>query len=435
MATPAKVREQAARARHDALEARLGALTMPGGGGWITAAREAALGRLRAAGLPHKRDEYWKFTDPGPLVQPAPAPLGPGDTHDADSAFGEIDRVQLVFVDGVFDPAQSDDPRLGGVEITRLRDAAHKDLHWARGLYGVLEARGQAPVPRPLATLNTAFARDGVLIRATGRAEKPVSLVYRQARADSDTHIHHCIRVEPGADLTVLENGSGALRTNTVLEVDVATHGAFHHVRVQGGASAPPALAHVFARVARASRFKSFTLTANGVLTRNESVVEVVGDDAVAHVASACLGEGDVHHDDTVFLTHDAARCESRQVVKKVLRDGAVGAFQGKILVRPDAQKTDGYQISQALLLDEDSQFLAKPELEIHADDVACSHGSTSGALDAEGLFYLRARGIPEDQAIDLMILAFLAEAIAEIDDAAIAAAITAHLEALLGTS
>jgi Fe-S cluster assembly protein SufD len=146
-------------------------------------------------------------------------------------------------------------------------------------------------------------------------------------------------------------------------------------------------------------------------------VLELTGDDAVAHVAGAALGDGDFHHDDTVFITHDAVNCESRQVFKKVLRNGATGVFQGKILVKAGAQKTDGYQISQSLLLDGDSQFLAKPELEIYADDVACSHGSTSGAIDETALFYLRSRGVPTAEATDLLTLAFLAEAVEEIDD------------------
>ena len=146
-------------------------------------------------------------------------------------------------------------------------------------------------------------------------------------------------------------------------------------------------------------------------------MIELTGDNAVAHVAGACMGDGDFHHDDTVFITHDALNCESRQVFKKVLRNGATGVFQGKILVKQGAQKTDGYQISQSLLLDDDSQFLAKPELEIYADDVACSHGSTSGAIDEEGLFYLRSRGIEEGPATDLLTIAFLAEAVMEIED------------------
>ena len=191
-------------------------------------------------------------------------------------------------------------------------------------------------------------------------------------------------------------------------------------------------MTHTFARLGTESVFKSFTLTVNGVLTRNECVIELTGDDAIAHVAGACVGDGDFLHDDTVFVTHDAQRCESRQVFKKVLRNGATGVFQGKILVQPDAQKTDGYQISQSLLLDDDSQFLAKPELEIYADDVACSHGSTSGAIDEEGLFYLRARGVPKDIATDLMTLAFLAEAVEEIEDEALEAEMLNRLEGWL---
>ena len=161
--------------------------------------------------------------------------------------------------------------------------------------------------------------------------------------------------------------------------------------------------------------------------------MDLQGNDCVAHVAGASLGDGgDFHHDDTVFVTHGGLNGESRQVFKKVLRNGATGVFQGKILVKEGAQKTDGYQISQSLLLDDDSQFLAKPELEIYADDVACSHGSTSGAIDEEGLFYLRSRGVPLAEATDLMTLAFLAEAIEEIDNAEIAEDITSRLGAWL---
>ena len=180
------------------------------------------------------------------------------------------------------------------------------------------------------------------------------------------------------------------------------------------------------------ARFKSFTLTVNGRLTRNECVIEFTGDDAHATVAGACAGDGDFHHDDTVFVTHDAVNCESRQVFKKVLRDGATGVFQGKILVKQGAQKTDGYQISQALLLDDDSQFLAKPELEIYADDVACSHGSTCGAVDATALFYLTSRGVPRREAEGLLILAFLDEAIVEIEDPRLADDIRGRLAAWL---
>jgi Fe-S cluster assembly protein SufD len=382
-------------------------------------------------GLPGRRDEYWKYTDPASLTAAEVLPAALFDPREK-PAFDDVDRLRLVFVDGVFDAEASDDPALAGVEVERLAEAGRHDIHWAKGLYGALEARGQVPVARPLAALNTAFATDGVLIRATGRAAKPVHLVYLHGAETSDAILHHAVRIEAGADLTLLESGPAAARFNKCLEVDVAEGGAFHHVRLQGRDHERRAATHIFARVGAGATFKSFTLTANGRLTRNETVIEIAGDGAVAHVAGASVGDGDFHHDDTVFVTHDAVGCESRQVFKKVLRNGATGVFQGKILVKPGAQKTDGYQISQALLLDEDSQFLAKPELEIYADDVKCSHGSTSGALDETALFYLRSRGLPEGPATDLLVLAFLAEALDEIEDEGLRAEIQDRLEGWL---
>lgn len=403
------------KAKLAATEARLSLLQRPAAPGWTSLARAAGQARVESMGLPGRRDEYWRFTDPADLNAAEPVPAALFDAKD-NPVFHDMDRLTLVFVDGEFDAEASDDPALAGVEIGRLAEAQDRDIHWAADLYGVLEAQGQEPVARPFAALNTAYATDGVLIRATGRAEKPVNLFYIHNSENSDAILHHVVKVEPGAELTILENGPAAARFNKVLEVDIADDATFHHVRVQGRDHERRAVTHVFARLGRESVFKSFTLTANGALTRNECVIELTGDDAVAHVAGACLGDGgDFHHDDTVFVTHDAQRCESRQVFKKVLRNGATGVFQGKILVRQGAQKTDGYQISQALLLDEDSQFLAKPELEIYADDVVCSHGSTSGAIDETALFYLRSRGVPRAEAMDLMVLSFLAEAIEEI--------------------
>jgi Fe-S cluster assembly protein SufD len=417
------------QAKLDALTARLAALPQAPRGGWTAPAREAAMARLSAMGLPLRRDEYWRYTDPAALNAAQPVPAALFSYSDEAMVFSGIDRVKLVFVDGVFDAAASDDPALAGVEIELLSDAQSKDLHWARDLYGVLEARGQTPVARPFAALNTGLATQGVLIRATGQAAKPVSLIYHHKSETSDAMLHHCIKVESGAEITILENGPAAARFCAVTEVDVAAGGRFHHVRAQGRDHERRAVTHVFARLGAGALFKSFTLTANGRLTRNEAVIELNGDDAVAHVAGAAVGDGDFLHDDTVFVTHAAERCESRQVFKKVLKNGATGVFQGKILVKPGAQKTDGYQISQSLLLDEASQFLAKPELEIYADDVKCSHGSTSGAIDETALFYLRSRGVPLAQAQSLMVLAFLAEAIGEIEDEALAEDIRHRLE------
>ncbi len=416
----------------DATEARLAALAMPSDGGFMQAARAEALSRLTAMGLPGPRQEYWRFTRPAELNAVAPPRAEPMDESDEAPLYEDLDKLTLVFRDGVFDAAASDDMALDGVEIARLAEVAEADIHWARDIYGHLEARGQDPVRRPFAALNTAFATDGILVHAKGKVAKPISIVYLHERADSDPILHHVIKVDQGAEVTILETGAAGARFNTVLEADVAATGTLHHVRSQGRNRDRHANTHSFARLGDRSVFKSFTLTLNGALTRNEHVVEFTGDDAVAHLAGASIGDGKVarmHHDDTVFVTHDGVNCESRQVFKKVLKNGAVGVFQGKILVKPRAQKTDGYQISQSLLLDEDSQFLAKPELEIYADDVACSHGSTTGAIDEDMLFYLRARGVPERRATDLLVLAFLAATLAEIDDETIAEALRQRLE------
>jgi len=419
-----------AAAKLEAAEALLAAFPAPSGeAGWAAAARAAARARLLAMGAPARRDEYWKFTDPTPLTSITP-PRSEDFRADETPVFDEVDALRLVFVDGVFRADLSDAPAMEGVEIQPLSEALSADIHWARDVFGVLEAAGQSPVDRPLAALNTAVARQGFAIRVTGKAPRPVNLRYLHTQPDSDAALRHLVRLEAGADLAVLENGPAAARFNKAMEVSIGDGAAFHHVRAQGRDHDRTACTGLFARLGEGAAFKSFTLTVNGRLTRNEVVVEFAGDDAIAHIAGASAGDGDFHHDDTVFVTHDAQRCESRQVFKKVLRGKARGVFQGKILVKPDAQKTDGYQISQALLLSDHAEFNAKPELEIYADDVACSHGSTCGSVDDTALFYLRSRGVPIEAAKTMLVQAFLDEAIQEIEDAAIADVIRGRIAA-----
>ncbi len=422
----------AGRAEAAALEPLLAGHT-PRPTGFTAAARAAALARLRAMGLPGKRDEYWRYTGTGVLTAPEVAPSAPLSVKRP--IFDRLDRLRLVFTDGVFDAAASDDLALEGVEITRLALAEHADIHWAKPLYGALELAGQTPVARPFAALNTATATDGALIRVSGRPSRPVHLIYRQKSEVSEAVLHHVVKLEPGAELTLIETGTAAARANLTLETDIGTGARLHHIRTQGRAHGRRIISHMFARLAERAVFKSFTLSMNGAFTRNEAVIDIAGAKATAHIAGATLGDGangTFLHDDTVWVTHGAPDCESRQVFKKVLRNGATGVFQGKILVRQVAQRTDGYQISQALLLDDDSQFLCKPELEIYADDVKCSHGSTSGAIDDTALFYLRSRGVSRREAEALLVLSFLADALAEVDDPKIAAEITARLEGWL---
>ena len=403
----------------------------PADQGWSAQQRADARARVQKMGLPNRRDEYWKYTRPDRLTE-ATAPTAALLSSEDQAIFSGFDQIKIVFVDGVFSPDLSDALDGHDVSIELLSQTRVQDGHWASDIFGHLEAAGQSPVERPLAALNTALAEDGVLVHAKGATSKPVHLIYLRQNQSCDVMLHHIVKVDSGASLSLLESGAVGARSNLVLETDIEAAGSFRHVRIQGRDHQRLAATHHFARLNQESIFKSFTLTANGALTRNECVIELLGDDGIAHVAGACVGDGDFVHDDTVFVTHDAVGCESRQVFKKVLRNGATGVFQGKILVKQHAQKTDGYQISQSLLLDEDSQFLAKPELEIYADDVACSHGSTSGAVDEDALFYLRSRGVPKALATDMLTLSFLAEAVDEIDDAELIECVVEWLEGWL---
>ena len=411
-------------AKRKAAEALLHILPLPGReAGWAREARAAARTRLLEAGAPARRDEYWKYTDPASLTAPIAAVDATGARPDFDSQFGEVHPLRARFVNGHYRPDLSDDLAQDGLTVTTLSETLQQDISFARDLFGQLEAAGQEKVVRPLAALNTACATEGLVLHVTGEVAEPVHLRHDQL-GEGSCLLHHLIRVESGGSLLLLESGTV---TNKVLEVDIADGGSFQHVRIQEGPRAPSA-GHIFARLGAEARFKTFTLTADGEMTRNEVVMEFCGDNASGHIAGAVLGKGASHIDNTVFVTHGSLNCESRQVFKNVLTDKARGIFQGKIFVRQGAQKTDGYQISQSVLLSEGAEFSAKPELEIYADDVKCSHGSTTGKLDETALFYLRSRGVPYAEAEAMLIAAFAEAAFEEIGNAALAEAMRAHV-------
>ncbi len=408
-------------------EALLAAAALESGPGaaWAERFRAAAAARFVAEGAPARRDEYWRYTDPARLVTPlaraarssaAPARSGP---------FAALDALTLTFVNGRFRADLSDAAALEHVEIAPL-SAALAEEHWAADRLGALEAAGQSPVARPFAALNGAAVEDGVLLRVTGGAPRPIHLRY-EADGPGAAYVRHLVEIAAEGALSLFESGPGAERFNQVLEVDLAEGAVLNHVRAQVDPETGQALTSLFARVAARASLKTFTLRAAAraetggepPIARNEAMIWLEGDRGSAHIAGGVLGRADAHADNTVFLTHDAEDGESRQVFKTVLDDRARGVFQGKILVKEGAQRTDGYQISQSILLSETAEFDAKPELEIYADDVKCSHGSTTGAIDETALFYLRSRGVEPKTAEALLVAAFIEEAIEEIDAAA----------------
>jgi len=199
-------------------------------------------------------------------------------------------------------------------------------------------------------------------------------------------------------------------------EIVVEDEATLNHLRAQTEV-ADKQFTALYARIGADAQFKTFTLAADGALIRNETQLTMAGENGNGHIAAGVMGRKKALIDNTVYISHEAAHCESRQVIKNVMDDESKAVFQGKIYVQKDAQKTDGYQISQSVLLSEGAEFNAKPELEIYADDVMCSHGSTTGALDETALFYLRSRGVPQKEAEAMLVAAFVDEAILEIAD------------------
>jgi Fe-S cluster assembly protein SufD len=386
-------------ARATATEYRLAALTVPlTGAPWALDARREALARFRAMGVPQRRDEYWRFTPPDLVA-------AKGDAQDVGLLAGLEKAPRLTL-------GQTDWTLPTGVEALALADALGRDIGWFAEGFGLAEAGAHDPVPRPLASLTTACAEVGAVIRVTGDAG---TLVLDHRQVADGALVHSLLRLEAGASLTLIETGTPRQAGITTLEVHLGEGARLHHIRLQDGLAS--GVNHVIGQLGVRSEYRGFALGAGGRAIRNETVLTMSGREAKAHVAGVWVGQGEVHHDDTAFITHAAPHCESRQVFRSVLGRGSVAAFQGKILVKQIAQKTDGYQISQALLLDDEAQFLGKPELEIYADDVKCSHGSTTGSIDDTALFYLRSRGVPELQARHLLVLAFLESTLDEVED------------------
>jgi Fe-S cluster assembly protein SufD len=269
-----------------------------------------------------------------------------------------------------------------------------------------------------LVALNTMLAGDGAAIEVaagvdggtlvlaslgSGASERPVAF-----------HPRHAVRLAEGASLTLIEAsvGHGEYLHNPVLEICVEEGATLTHLRLQHESRTAFHMSTLYADVAARGTYDSFSLTLGARLARMEVHARLGGEHAAVHLNAAQLLAGTQHADFTTVVSHEAPHCISRQTVKNVLSGRARGVFQGKIAVARGAQKTDGYQMNQALLLSPDAEVDSKPELEIFADDVKCSHGATVGALDAEQLFYLRSRGIGEADARAILVRAFLAEAL-----------------------
>ncbi|MBV9252482.1 MAG: Fe-S cluster assembly protein SufD [Acetobacteraceae bacterium] len=369
------------------------------------AIRDAAAEAFRQAGLPTRRVEAWKYTDLRPVAMASfQEPLTP--VLKSDRLLIRVPRIcatRLVFVDGRFQEELSTPP--GKARFTRF--AADTN-------FGAI-AR---PDREPLVALNTMLAEDGAVLHVGEGVDAGVvhlvSLATDVPGRATTFHPRHLIRLEPGAKLTLLESsaGEGTYLHNPVAEVHVGREAVLTHVRVQDESAAAFQLSTLYADIADHGTYDSFALNFGARVARTEVHAHLRGPYATTHLNGAQLLADSQHADFTTLVRHDAPNCTSRQTVKNVLTGRSRGVFQGRIEVARHAQKTDGYQMNQALLLSSEAEIDTKPELEIFADDVKCSHGATVGELDANQLFYLRSRGIPDAEARSILVHAFLAEAL-----------------------
>ncbi|MCG8544895.1 MAG: Fe-S cluster assembly protein SufD [Alphaproteobacteria bacterium] len=405
----------------DGLDATAG--TLPGNDlPWLSDLRARGRDCYADLGLPTQKREDWKYTNLNRLRRAGFLPAAP-DTAVESLPLGNalaLDADRVVLVNGRFRADLSDLPAGGSIEASGLTDLLQSDPDTVEPLLGQI-----ADVESmPLAALNTAGFADGVVLRlrAGTTAERPVHIVSLGAAGETPLLFHPRVLIvaEEGSQGCVVEShiglGDGAYFSNSVVEIAVRTRAALQHYKLQ---NEHPAAFHIAATQAvldEGAMYESFVLQVGARLARNEIRTRLDAGRIDCHVNGAYLLQGDQHADNTTFIDHAAAGSNSRELYKGVIDGKARGVFQGKILVRQDAQKTDGHQLNRALLLSREAEIDSKPELEIYADDVKCSHGASAGELDDDALFYLRSRGIDEATARSLLVEAFIGEAIDSVD-------------------
>ena len=402
--------------------------------------RDAAFRQFDDTGLPSWRIEQWHYTDLRALmrdVRPlpgAPDAAAKARANDAGRLIGDMDVRRIVFVDGVFVPELSDLQNLSpGLTIRPMAQAlASGDPLVAAHLGKVVATEREGVV-----SLNTALMRDGALIHVAKGAtvEHPVHLVFA-ATGDKPASVftRSLIVVEEGARAMVVESHDAAAghQVNTAIELIVGDKAHVDHIKITAGPADLVHISSLMAAVGAHARLNDFAFNIGGGMVRNQLFVRFDGEGTVASLRGASLLKGKQHADTTLVADHKAQGCQSREVFASVLDGESRGVFQGKIIVRPHAQKTDAKMMTRSLLLSETAEADSKPELEIFADDVQCGHGATAGALDEDLKFYLMARGIPEVEAEALLVQAFIGEAVEGIEHAGLRDALMEHVVAWL---
>jgi Fe-S cluster assembly protein SufD len=407
----------------------------------IVARRDAAFDVFVKHGLPHRRIEEWKYTDLRALMREAKPLAAPPDASakarakEAGRLLGDLDARRLVFVDGAFVAEQSDlrdlEPDLA---VGSLAQALTDGDPVVTARLGKLAPNSDAAV-----ALNTALMGDGAVIRVASGAtiERPLHLLFVASEKPAATFARSLVTIDHGARVMLIESHEGPAasdyQVNAALELFAGDRAHVDHVKVIGEGAEALHVSTLAAAIGAHARFNTFSFISGGAVVRNQLFLRLDGEGTVAGIGGASLLKDRQHADTTLFADHIARDCQSREMFKSVLDDEAHGVFQGRIIVRRHAQKTDAKMMTQALLLSERAEADNKPELEIFADDVQCGHGATAGALDEALKFYLMARGIPPVEAEAMLIQAFLGEAIEGIEHAGLREALIESIAAWLG--
>ncbi len=394
------------------------------GAGKVAEARQRAFDAYERAGLPHRRIEDWKYTDLRVLMREVlPLVVAP----DAAALKGAAAALKLhaiggarrlVLVDGVFVPKLSETDGLEkGLAIRTLREVLEA------GDAG-LQAQLLGPEsPDGMVALNSAMMTDGVVIEiADGAAlTQPLQIVHiASAATPSAMFTRSLLRLGKTASATLVESyvaavGAKTYQVHDSLIVAIGDGARLDHVRLVEDSREAFNISSSQVTLGARAHFNTFGLTSGSGVSRYQATIAFAGEGSRVETNGVNLLNGRQHADSTLFLDHAVPNCESREIFRAVVDDRAHSVFQGRIIVRPDAQKTDARMMTRALLLSDEAEADNKPELEIFADDVSCGHGATTGALDESLLFYLRARGLPEKEAQALLIQAFVGEAIESI--------------------
>ncbi|PJG52758.1 Fe-S cluster assembly protein SufD [Bradyrhizobium forestalis] len=385
----------------------------------VVAVRRQAFDTYERLGLPHRRIEEWKYTDLRALVGEVLPLAGSPDTAalsramEAVKAHAFAGACKLVLVDGVFAADLSDAKALpSGVSVTTLREVLEKsaDLLTTASTDAVI-------------SLNAAMATDGVVLSISDGAQPsaPVQIIHVATAPSASAFTRSQVRIGKGARATIIESfvaaGAGAYQVSDAVLLSIGDDADVAYIRLMDDAPDAVNITSQFVTVGANVKLNYFNMTSGGAVSRLQGFITFTGEGSELSLNGVNLLKKTEHGDLTLLVDHAVPNCMSRETFRAVIDDRGHSVFQGRIIVRPDAQKTDGKMMTRALLLSDEAEADNKPELEIFADDVSCGHGATAGALDDNLLFYLKARGLPEKQAQALLIQAFVGEAIEQIAD------------------